>query len=116
MKKPTRETYKEWFAYSDFRNEIMRYDGIYMANVPHCISSRLSYDMATGNNILKRPLGNDIIDLSKRYFKDVIAEKNIGKQHSDFTETVAYATGEREVPYAISNAEAPNNFVYTETA
>lgn len=27
MKNPTRETYKEWFACSDFSNEIMRYDG-----------------------------------------------------------------------------------------
>lgn len=116
MKNPARETYKEWFIYSDFNNEIMRGDANYMANVPHFAKSRLSYDMATDNYILKQPLDNDIIELSRKYFKNVIAEKNIGKQHSDFTETVAYATGEREVPYAISNTEAPNYFVYTETA
>ncbi len=116
MENPTRKTYKKWFNYSDFYNEILRNDTFYMANVPHSVQSRLTYDLITDKNILKEPLIDEIVTISKRYFSDVVAEKNIGKQHSDFTENVAYATGEREVPEAMSNMEAPHHFIYTETA
>lgn len=119
MKNPTRETYKKWFNYSDFCNEILRIDNdrfFHMNTVPHSVQSRLTHDSVGGKEVLKEPLIDDIVKLSKRYFGDMMAERNIGKQHSDFTENVAYITGEREVPEAISNMEAPNYFVYTETA